>query len=439
MHVELHPKFVHDPRTQRAQSLTQACVHCGFCLNDCPTYIDARDERDSPRGRIYLIAQLLEHGEASARTQTHLDRCLTCRNCETACPSGMQYGELLDIGRAVMETQAARSWWQTLLRRGVRLLFTQPTLFAVLLRIGQSLQLLLSPVLPRALQEKIPRSAKSSRLPAPAVRSREETNAANAPETTHLTGKTGPTPHSSMLLLDGCVQAAATPNTNAAARRTFRRLGIALASTPQAGCCGALDHHLGATEAALARARCNVDAWWPHIDNGASAIVSTASGCGAMLVDYGRLLQDDAAYAKKAKRVSELAVDIGVVLAEQDTSALAINPPSESIALHTPCTLRNALRAAQHPRDVLTRSGFQVLAAAPNPGCCGSAGTYSLLYPARANRLRERELQALTSQSPAIIATANIGCQLHFQGGLPDKESVEVVHWVELLDHYSQV
>ena len=401
MHVELHPRFADTAEGQTAKALTSACVHCGFCLATCPTYVDSRDERDSPRGRIYLIKHLLESGTASAPTRIHLDRCLTCRNCETACPSGMQYGALLDIGRGLLEQQAPRPVVSSSLRTLLRFVFSRPQLLGALLALGQTAR----PLLPARLRRKIP------------VR--------------QLPGAVPTEQHArTMLLLEGCVQRAATPNTNAAARRVLSRLGISLINAPQAGCCGAVHYHLAAHADGLDNMRRNIDAWWSYIENGAEAIVSSASGCGAMLVDYGRLLATDPAYAEKARRVSQLCRDLGEILLEEDLGKLEINTQIGKVAIHTPCTLHHALQQPQLLATLLGRAGFDIACSTQKLLCCGSAGTYSILQSDISERLLASTLRILTSKQPALIATANIGCQLHLQSAA----QVPVVHWIELLD-----
>jgi glycolate oxidase iron-sulfur subunit len=268
VHVELHPAIKDNADAGRAAALISACVHCGFCLETCPTYLARRDERDSPRGRIYLIKQLLESGTASAQTHTHLDRCLTCRSCETTCPSGVQYGKLLDIGRDLMEQRVPRPALQRGLRWLLRRGLTVPGLFGAGLRLSQWLR----PALPRALRRQVPARQESGVVPVQLHPRR-------------------------MILLQGCVQQAATPATNAAARRVFDRLAITLQPVSGAGCCGALNRHLAAREDSLDDLRRNIDSWWPQIEAGAEAIVSSATGCGSMLADYGDLLAHDLAYA----------------------------------------------------------------------------------------------------------------------------------------------
>ncbi len=403
MHVELHPSFADTAPGQTAKSLTSACVHCGFCLATCPTYVDSRDERDSPRGRIYLIKQLLESGTASAQTRLHLDRCLTCRNCETACPSGMRYGELLDIGRNLIEQQAPRPVASKSLRALLRFIFSRPQLLGAVLALGQTLR----PLLPGRLRRKIP--VRQHPGAAPAVQYARR-----------------------MIVLEGCVQRAATPNTNAAARRVLDRLGISLISAPQAGCCGAVNYHLAAHADGLDNIRRNIDAWWPYIEHGTEAIVSSASGCGAMLVDYGRLLAADPAYANKARHVSQLSRDLGEILLQEDLDTLQVNTQIGKVAIHTPCTLQHALQQPQLLTAILERAGFDIARTTQKLLCCGSAGTYSILQSDISERLLANTLCTLTEHQPAVIATANIGCQLHLQSAA----RVPVVHWIELLDSH---
>lgn len=400
MHTELDALFRDNTDAQRARQLLSACVHCGFCLETCPTYLETRDERDSPRGRIYLIRQLLETGSAAAPTRHHLDRCLTCRSCETTCPSAVQYAQLAEIGQHLAEDTTPRPWLHSALRKILRAVISRPAVFSPLLRIGQVLR----PALPAALRQQIP--PRQRRLPVPVSAG----------------GRT-------LLVLEGCVQAAATPNTNDAARRVCAALGITLQAAPEAGCCGAVNQHLGGAEAARANMRRNIDAWWPALEAGAEGIVTTASGCGSMLADYGRLLADDPAYAQRAARVSALARDLGEVLLAEDLAALAVDTRCGKIAIHTPCSLQHALRQPDLLATLLRGVGFSLARTEEGHICCGSAGTYSLLQPALSQRLRQRKQTALTVDAPALIVTANVGCQLHLAH--PD---VPVLHWIELLD-----
>ena len=401
MHVELHPRFTQDQQAERAADLISACVHCGFCLATCPTYLDQADERDSPRGRIYLIKQLLEEGQAGAATRTHLDRCLTCRSCETTCPSGMQYGSLVDIGRGMMEVEAPRPLLERSFRHALRWTLSRPALFAALLKLGQSLK----PLIPGRLGKKIP----PRQIP-------------------------GVTPNNHhqrrMLILEGCVQGAATPATNAALARILDKLGISLERIPGAGCCGAVNYHLGAHSDGLDNMRRNIDAWWPAVENGAEAIISSATGCGSLLVEYGELLAGDPAYAEKARKISRLCLDAAEVIANQDLQALKIDSDIGPVALHIPCSQQHALKQPQLVRDILREAGFQLVATHDDHLCCGSAGTYSILQQPRSERLRQRKLTALQAEKAALIATANVGCQLH----LGEESPVPVCHWLELLD-----
>jgi len=401
MHVELHPDYADLAEGILASSLTSACVHCGFCLATCPTYLDSRDERDSPRGRIYLIKQLLETGEATQQTHTHLDRCLTCRNCETTCPSGMQYGRLLDIGRGLMEQKAPRPPVSRALRWSLRFVLSRPRLFSAGLALGQAIR----PFLPGSLKRRIP--PRQPRITAPPARHAR-----------------------TMLVLEGCAQRAATPNTNAAARRVFDSQGISLLAARRAGCCGAVNYHLAAHADGLDNMRRNIDAWWPHIESGAEAIVSSASGCGAMLTEYGKLLAHDPGYADKARRVSELSRDIGEVLDREKLEALVGARDIGSVAIHTPCTLQHAMQQPDLIANILLRAGFELAATSEPHLCCGSAGTYSILQSSISERLRANKLRTLTADAPVLIATANVGCQLHLQGAA----DIPVVHWIELLD-----
>jgi glycolate dehydrogenase iron-sulfur subunit len=409
MHVELHPDFANTPQGRQGQALTSACVHCGFCLATCPTYLDKPDERDSPRGRIYLIRQLLETGTASAQTHTHLDRCLTCRSCETTCPSGMQYAQLLDIGRGLMEQRVPRPLSSRAARRLLRFGLGQQRLFTLALRLGQ----LLRPLLPARLARTIP--PRQARRPVP----------------DRLHSRT-------MLVLEGCVQQAATPATNEGARRVLDRLGITLKSVPGAGCCGAVNYHLGAHADGLDDMRRNIDAWWPHIEPGlgksgpgrVEAIVSSASGCGSTLVEYGRLLAHDPVYADKARRIAELTRDLGEILLAEDLAGLGISTDVGKVAVQTPCSMQHGLQLSTLIGEVLEKAGFELAQTSEQHLCCGSAGTYSILQGATSRRLRDNKLRALGGEGPALIATGNVGCQLHLQTAA----AVPVVHWIQLLD-----
>ena len=394
--------FIRDTAAGReADRILRACVHCGFCTATCPTYQLLGDELDGPRGRIYQIKQVLEGAPANATVRGHLDRCLTCRSCETTCPSGVDYHRLLDIGREAVETQARRPFFERTLRRLLIEVMAYRKRFAPLLRISQSLR----PLLPASLRQGIPPAApKCAPIPA------------------------RPT-HRRVLMLDGCVQPGLAPQINHALEDMLSRLGIAVVHTPRAGCCGALPHHLSDAERARAMARQNIDAWWPAIEEGADALLVTASGCGAHVRDYAHLLADDATYSDKARRIVELARDPVELLEEAPLEQLPLQPRSVRVAVHTPCTLQHALKLNGRIEGILTRLGYELCAVHEGHLCCGSAGTYSMLQPNLSSRLRSRKLQALTTDHPDIIVSANIGCLVHLAGG----DNVPVKHWLNLL------
>ena len=393
------------PRAEEAERILRSCVHCGFCNATCPTYQLLGDELDGPRGRIYLIKQMLEGNEVTAKTQQHLDRCLTCRNCETTCPSGVQYHNLLDIGRDFMEQQVPRSAGERLLRTGLRTVIPRPGLFKSLLSTGNMLR----PLMPATLKAHMPRQV---------------TPAKPRPQTVHARR---------VLMLEGCVQPSLSPNTNAATARVLDRLGISVMTAREAGCCGAVDYHLNAQQAGLDRARRNIDAWWPAIEGGAEAIVQTASGCGAFIKDYGHLLRDDPAYATKAARVSALAKDLVEVMRSAELERLKVET-DKRMAFHCPCTLQHAQKLGGAVEDVLTRLGFHLTAVPDAHLCCGSAGSYSITQPEISHQLRDNKLNALESGKPEVIVTANIGCQTHLDGA----GRTPVRHWIEIVEEAMQ-
>ena len=403
MYVKLHPEYSESPTAREAANIVQSCVHCGFCNATCPTYQDLFDERDGPRGRIYLIKNMLESGQANDVARKHLDRCLTCRACETTCPSGVQYGRLVDIGREIVDESGDRPVAQRLVRRALRWVFPYSRRIGVLLNLGR----FFAPILPQSLRRNIP--------PRQVV------------ETEPVTS---PTAARKMVVLGGCVQSAVTPRTNHAAQRALRRLGIELVEAKKAGCCGAVSYHLGAQDEGLNFARRNIDAWWPQVDAGAEAIITTASGCGVMVKDYGELLKDDRDYAAKASRISELAKDLSEMLDDEDLSVFAEVTNKARTAVHCPCTLTHGQQLGGILERVLTKAGVPLSRTNENHLCCGSAGTYSLLQSEISERLLKRKLAALSIDDPEQIVTANIGCQLH----LGAQSKVPVKHWIELLD-----
>ncbi len=419
MQTRIAPEYADLPGIDTADAILRSCVHCGFCNATCPTYLELGDERDGPRGRIYLIKQLLEGYDVTTRTQTHLDRCLTCRNCETTCPSGVQYGRLLDIGRDLIERQVKRPVRQRLARWLLKLIVPHRRRFGTLLFVGQ----LLRPVLPALLRAKIPpRRRRSSATPGN-IRTSADRDSASSTSSAETRPRR-------MLVLDGCVQAVATPHTNEAAGRVLAGLDIALESVPGAGCCGALAYHLGDHRAALRDARRNIDAWWPGIARGAEAIAITASGCAPMIKDYGELLAGDPAYAEKAARVAALGKDISEILRAEDLAPLRLDPPPSKVAFHCPCTLQHGQKLGGVVETILTDSGFELAATKAPHLCCGSAGTYSLLEPSLSRTLLGKKLAALSADRPDLIATANVGCQLHMESAA----ELPVRHWIELVN-----
>ena len=388
---------------KQADEILRNCVHCGFCNATCPTYQLTGDELDGPRGRIYLIKQVLEGNSPTDRTQLHLDRCLTCRACETTCPSGVDYHLLLDTGRELVEKTVPRPLHTRFIRRALRLILPWPARFTPLLRTGQ----LLRPLLPAALKKSIPARSKDTGV---------------RPTRQHAR---------TVLLLTGCVQDALSPQINAATIRVLDALGIQTISRANSGCCGAVSHHLGAVEEARGFMRRNIDAWWPDIEQGVEAIVITASGCAPMVKDYGQLLAADSNYADKARRVSTLAKDISEIIADEPiTTVIKQAADKQKIAFHSPCTLQHAQRINGSVEHILEQAGFELTTVADSHLCCGSAGTYSILQPVMSVRLRDNKLTTLQAGQPDIIATANIGCLTH----MANHADVPVKHWIECLD-----
>ncbi len=404
MQTHLSPEFAQRADGQAAEAILRKCVHCGFCTATCPTYQLLGDELDGPRGRIYLIKQVLEGAEPTRKTQQHLDRCLTCRNCETTCPSGVDYGHLVDIGRAIVDEKVERPAGE----RAVRWLLKEglpSPLFGPAMKLGQAVRGLL----PESLKAKVPAPRPAGRWPTAAHARR-------------------------VLMLGGCVQPAMAPNINAATARVLDAAGIQTVIAPEAGCCGAVKFHLNDQDGARAQMRANIDAWWPHIEQGVEAIVMNASGCGVTVKEYGHILQDDPAYAAKAARISELTRDLSELLpALVPALRDRVKRPAADrvIGFHPPCTLQHGQKLKGGVEQQLGELGFTV-AVARNEAhlCCGSAGTYSVLNPDIAYTLRDRKLGHLNDLKPAVIASANIGCITHLQSGT----ETPVRHWVELLD-----
>lgn len=403
MQTRLTPEFAATPEGREAEAILRRCVHCGFCTATCPTYQLLGDELDGPRGRIYLIKQVLEGKAPTRTTQLHLDRCLSCRNCETTCPSGVQYGHLVDIGRKLVDERVPRPAGERLLRDALKSGLTGP-LFAPAMRLGQALR----PLLPAALKGKVQVPRAAGRWPARAQARRT-------------------------ILLEGCVQPAMQPNINTATARVLDVLGIEVLRPAAAGCCGALRYHLNDHDGGLADARRNVDAWWPLVEAGADAIVINASGCGTQVKDYGYLLAHDPAYAAKAARIAALARDLVEVVAPHAATVKARLDPNlapEPVVFHPPCSLQHGQQIRGQVEALLTAAGAHLLPFAEPHLCCGSAGTYSVLQPALSHRLRDRKLAALEAGRPQRILSANIGCISHLASGT----ETEVLHWVEWLD-----
>ncbi len=407
MQTKLSESFRNTPEGQEADRILRACVHCGFCLATCPTYQVLGDELDSPRGRIYLMKQMLEGAAITSKTLKHLDRCLTCRNCETTCPSGVQYGHLIDIGRKIAEQSVNRPLAEKLQRKTLAKFLPQQKLFGGMMRLGR----MAKPFLPASLGSKIS-SATAISKPSHSITQ----------------------PARKMLVLAGCVQPALAPQINVAATRVLDAIGISLFEAANAGCCGAVSFHLNFQEDGLDAMRRNIDAWWPHIEAGAEAIVMTASGCGVTVKEYGHYLKNDPAYAEKAARVSELTRDLSEILLQEETALrtwLQKRGPGEAkrISFHSPCTLQHGQKITGVVEALLTVAGHTLHPVSETNLCCGSAGTYSLLEPEISTQLRDRKLGHLSQPSPDIIATANIGCLNHLQSGT----NTPVRHWVELL------
>jgi glycolate oxidase iron-sulfur subunit len=402
------------PQGTEAESILRACVHCGFCTATCPTYQLLGDELDGPRGRIYLIKQVLEGAPVTQSTRLHLDRCLTCRSCESTCPSGVQYGRLADIGRNIVEQRVPRTVPDRIKRWVLKEGLSRPAVFGPALRIGQ----MLKPLLPQALQDKLQGKPLRRIRPWP---TREHPRR--------------------MLVLEGCVQPALAPNVNAAAARVLDAVGVQLVTASRAGCCGAVRFHLNDQEGGRAHMRRNIDAWWPYVD-GASpveAIVMTASGCGVTVRDYGHLLAHDPAYADKAARISALTRDLSEIVAGFEPELVrrlralppaVAEPEPEPVAYHPPCSLQHGQQVRGKAEGVLRALGVEVRLCAEAHLCCGSAGTYSLLQPALATQLRDRKLDHVADTGATRIVSANTGCIGHLQSGT----ATPVEHWIELVD-----
>jgi glycolate oxidase iron-sulfur subunit len=407
MQTNLAPEYQGTPDGQEAEAILRKCVHCGFCTATCPTYQLLGDELDGPRGRIYLIKQVMEGAQPTRKTQEHLDRCLTCRNCESTCPSGVQYGHLIDIGRKVVEAKVPRPLPERAVRWALKEGLPSP-LFGPAMKLGQ----LVREVLPEKLKAKVPAPQEAGVWPT----------------RTHARR---------MLMLAGCVQPAMSPNINSATARVLDACGIETVIAPKAGCCGAVKFHLNDQAGGLDEMRANIDAWWPQVSSGAvEAIVMNASGCGVTVKEYGHVLRHDPDYAAKAERISALTRDISELLPMLLPELKArIQPEALRAAglqaYHPPCTLQHGQQLKGGVEKHLCELGFEIKTACNEAHlCCGSAGTYSVLQPELSLQLRDRKLGHLKALDPQGIVSANIGCITHLQGGT----GLQVRHWIELLD-----
>ncbi len=400
MKTNLADQFRSSEEGREAGSILRSCIHCGLCLATCPTYALLGDERDSPRGRIYLIKEVLEGQTPSQRTQLHLDRCLTCRACETTCPSGVRFGRLVDIGRRLVDERVDRTWMNAIKRWSLRRIFPYPTRLKRLLGLTEWVR----PIMPTKLKSRIPQVAKTDNWPV-------ERHARK------------------MLVLDGCVQASVAPNINVATARVLDRVGISLISVKESGCCGAVSYHLSARDEGLAFMRRNIDVWWPYIDQGAEAIIITASGCGVMIKEYGELLEHNREYSEKAARISELALDVAELFADP-TLVNQLPKINKTIAFHSPCTLQHGQQLNGRVESILTQRGISLTPVKDAHLCCGSAGTYSILQADISQQLLKNKISTLESGVPELIATANIGCLLQLQS----VTQLPVKHWIEVFD-----
>ena len=397
MQTNIHPELRQLESVQEAETILRSCVHCGFCTATCPTYTLLGDELDGPRGRIYLIKNLLEENTIDARSTEHLDRCLTCRACETTCPSGVEYGRLLDIGRELVVDRAGRPLRHRVLAILLRLIIPRSYLFKPLLKVGQFLR----PIMPRVIRDKVPQRK-------PAISPVVNRNA-----------------HKKVVLLEGCVQSAATPEVNNALRVLLADKGIECLTVAQEGCCGALDYHLSAHEQGRARMRQLIDQLQPYVSS-IDHIVSSASGCGVTVKEYPDYLRQDPTYIAKSQQIADMTIDVSELMHDLSFSCADV-----AVAVHEPCSLQHGQKISGKVNDILQRAGARLVEVKESHLCCGSAGSYSILQPELSNQLKERKLAALQQDKPEVIVTANIGCELHLQTA-----QVPVMHWVEFLHRY---
>lgn len=403
MQTNIHPDLKDNKDVQVAEKILRSCVHCGFCTAVCPTYQELGDDLDSPRGRIYLIKNMLEEDSLGETTHEYLDRCLTCRSCETTCPSGVEYGRLLDVGRGLIETryQPKRSTYRNVVAAGLRALLTRPRLFKALYRLG----FMFRSILPASLRSKMP------------IAHYEKDEEIDVTE-----------PKARALLLQGCVQRSMTPGVNQAIEKLLAKENVAVSYLQEEGCCGAVDYHLGQHDDGLGHMRKMVDRINQRLDD-VDYVISSASGCGVTLKDYPELLADDPEYGEKAERLTAKLRDVSEVISGDSVRCQAIN-----VAIHTPCTLQHGQKLNGKVDEILQAAGAIVLPVDENHLCCGSAGTYSVLQTELATRLGQRKIKTLNRHAPDVIVTANVGCQTH----LAALDETPVMHWAEFLAKYEK-
>jgi glycolate oxidase iron-sulfur subunit len=400
MQTNLAPKIQQGRHAEAIESILRKCVHCGFCNATCPTYQLLGDELDGPRGRIYQMKQFFEGAPANAEMLKHLDRCLTCHACETTCPSGVKYTRLLEIGKTSIERELPRPWWDRARRWGIVRFINSGWLFALAVKIGQTLV----PILPAKLRESVP----ARQTPVDRINAQHSRK---------------------VLMLGGCVQPTLAPNTNARASNLLNKFGIEVIELSENLCCGAAALHTSEPEYGMRQVKRLIDSWWPHIEAGAEAIVVTATGCGVSVKDYEHLLADDADYVAKAKKVSLLYRDLTELVEAEIEAMDPVEMPAKRVAVHTPCSMQHGLGITNRVETLLAKAGYEICAVAEGHLCCGSSGTYSMLQPTLGKQLRTNKIRALSINQPEIIATANIGCQLHLAQG----NKIPIVHWIELL------
>ncbi|MDP6874927.1 MAG: glycolate oxidase subunit GlcF [Alphaproteobacteria bacterium] len=416
MRTDFQSEQLADPAVAEADGILRKCVHCGFCTATCPTYVMLGDELDSPRGRVYLIKNMLESGAPpDERTVRHIDRCLSCLSCMTTCPSGVDYMHLLDGARSRIEQQFRRPLAERWLRTLLATVLPRPGLFRLALR-GARLAKPFAALAPGRLKAML--AMAPDRLPPASDLDRPQVHPAQGPRKMRVA------------MLTGCAQQVLDPGINAATIRLLTRLGCDVVVAREAGCCGALTHHMGREAEAMAAVRANVAAWGKELEGeGLDAVVINASGCGTTVKDYGHMLADDPDWAEPAKRIAALALDISELLQRLELPA-AKSPQSLKVAYHAACSLQHGQKITEAPKQLLEQAGFQVMAVPEGHLCCGSAGTYNLLQPELAGRLLERKAGNINSLQPDLVAAGNIGCMVQLGNGL----DIPVVHMVELLD-----